>query len=640
VSTYRWLRDDVAISGATAQTYTTVEADVGTTLKFEVTPVAATGELLGIAVESSGTAIANVVPSDIALSSQSVDSNSPSGTIVGTISATDADAGATFTFTLSSGAGCTASDNTKFTISGTDLKMAASTDFYTTSSYTTCIQVADQYNDTYRENFTILVPVPETVAVSSSSTGESTLPDVPRIILDEEKTVDLSAATASVSGGDRDVRIGGTNFNLEAYTAGALSATNVKDTAGISIQQATRITTSQDNLILSHTETADVELQIPDQTVVFGDDDADFVIKPPTDISNTEVLSIPSGFGVGKAVSVGSTTETYVFDTSVLLAFDTTYDRMLMRTSGSSVWESISQCLGTFASPTLPTFPDACWIGSQALRKTHVHTFHLTDFSGLLANNYGSGKQALFREGMQRSDIRQSGYGTDKKTFTDSYALSLAEAKTQNQGKSGISQFITTTWNNNKFLRYISGRMSVSRQQSLVVQPVKYRIARSRRGRGSDIELVLKHRNNKAFLASAPRTPLLKEEFKRIAKLFRPKGVRRNTSRQPKTRASIKKIEMANRTLRTRAIRDQQKAKELSLKNNYSSASKIEKPLSRIQQSQVERSERIRITMTRPKNKGVLRHLQNNLFLFSDFLKTSLFEMADMLSTSLFKVWN
>ncbi|MDP2656684.1 MAG: hypothetical protein Q8P11_03930 [bacterium] len=62
-STFRWLRDDVAIDGATSSTYTTVEADGGTTIKFEVTPVAATGTSPGIAVESVGTAItANSAP--------------------------------------------------------------------------------------------------------------------------------------------------------------------------------------------------------------------------------------------------------------------------------------------------------------------------------------------------------------------------------------------------------------------------------------------------------------------------------------------------------------------------------------------------------------------------------------------------
>ena len=38
-STYRWLRNNIAITGATAATYTLVNADIGKTIKFEVTPI-------------------------------------------------------------------------------------------------------------------------------------------------------------------------------------------------------------------------------------------------------------------------------------------------------------------------------------------------------------------------------------------------------------------------------------------------------------------------------------------------------------------------------------------------------------------------------------------------------------------------
>jgi len=53
VTTFRWLRDGVAISGATASTYVLVSADSGRSINFEVTPIAATGETVGSAVTSS-----------------------------------------------------------------------------------------------------------------------------------------------------------------------------------------------------------------------------------------------------------------------------------------------------------------------------------------------------------------------------------------------------------------------------------------------------------------------------------------------------------------------------------------------------------------------------------------------------------
>ena len=52
-TTFRWLRDGVAISGAAASTYTLVAADNGTLITFEVTPVAMTGTTTGSAATSS-----------------------------------------------------------------------------------------------------------------------------------------------------------------------------------------------------------------------------------------------------------------------------------------------------------------------------------------------------------------------------------------------------------------------------------------------------------------------------------------------------------------------------------------------------------------------------------------------------------
>jgi hypothetical protein len=52
-STYRWLRDEAEIGGATARSYTLVAADQGAMIVFEVTPVAATGASPGAPVQSA-----------------------------------------------------------------------------------------------------------------------------------------------------------------------------------------------------------------------------------------------------------------------------------------------------------------------------------------------------------------------------------------------------------------------------------------------------------------------------------------------------------------------------------------------------------------------------------------------------------
>jgi len=58
ISAIRWLRNNVVISSTTAMSYTLVAADAGNNIKFEVTPTAVTGELIGIATTSN---VINVV---------------------------------------------------------------------------------------------------------------------------------------------------------------------------------------------------------------------------------------------------------------------------------------------------------------------------------------------------------------------------------------------------------------------------------------------------------------------------------------------------------------------------------------------------------------------------------------------------
>jgi hypothetical protein len=54
VSTFRWLRDDIAIIGATGKTYKLTQADEGKALTFEVTHVVTAGDKQGLSIVSSG----------------------------------------------------------------------------------------------------------------------------------------------------------------------------------------------------------------------------------------------------------------------------------------------------------------------------------------------------------------------------------------------------------------------------------------------------------------------------------------------------------------------------------------------------------------------------------------------------------
>ncbi len=63
-STFRWLRDNVAIAGATARSYALVAADQGRLIRFKITPVAQKGTSPGLAVTSAEVGPVTPAPND------------------------------------------------------------------------------------------------------------------------------------------------------------------------------------------------------------------------------------------------------------------------------------------------------------------------------------------------------------------------------------------------------------------------------------------------------------------------------------------------------------------------------------------------------------------------------------------------
>ncbi|MCB2408613.1 cadherin domain-containing protein [Hymenobacter lucidus] len=117
----------------------------------------------------------NSAPTDIALSNASVSENAGANATVGTLSTTDPNAGNTFTYSLVSGAG--SGDNGSFNISGATLRLTASADFETKTSYSVRIRTTDQGGLTYDESFTITITnvneAPTDIALSSNSVAEN-----------------------------------------------------------------------------------------------------------------------------------------------------------------------------------------------------------------------------------------------------------------------------------------------------------------------------------------------------------------------------------------------------------------------------------------------------------------------------------
>ncbi|KPA14543.1 hypothetical protein MHK_005257, partial [Candidatus Magnetomorum sp. HK-1] len=97
----------------------------------------------------------NNYPTAISLSNTQFAENLTIGTIIGTFSTTDADPGDTFTYSLVSGIDST--DNTRFVISGSDLKTNEVFDYETASPYSIRVQTDDNNGGTYEEIFILNV---------------------------------------------------------------------------------------------------------------------------------------------------------------------------------------------------------------------------------------------------------------------------------------------------------------------------------------------------------------------------------------------------------------------------------------------------------------------------------------------------
>ncbi len=114
----------------------------------------------------------NSSPTDIILSSSSINENSPLGAVVGTLSTTDPDEGDSFTYMLVSG-------NNAFTIVGDQLLTNSSLDFETQSSYSLRVQTTDSASNSFEEVLTINVndvaenSSPTSIVLSSSSINEN-----------------------------------------------------------------------------------------------------------------------------------------------------------------------------------------------------------------------------------------------------------------------------------------------------------------------------------------------------------------------------------------------------------------------------------------------------------------------------------
>jgi Ca2+-binding RTX toxin-like protein len=118
----------------------------------------------------------NETPTDLSLSNTSINENIADSSFVGTLSSTDPDAGETFTYSLVTGTGST--DNNAFTIAaGGQLKINASPDYETKSSYNIRVRTSDAGGLTYEKALTVNInnvnETPTNLSLSANSINEN-----------------------------------------------------------------------------------------------------------------------------------------------------------------------------------------------------------------------------------------------------------------------------------------------------------------------------------------------------------------------------------------------------------------------------------------------------------------------------------
>ncbi|MBN8456687.1 MAG: cadherin domain-containing protein [Verrucomicrobia bacterium] len=160
------------------------------TLTFTTSSTTGTATITVVAQDDGGTAnggvnssaaqtfvitTTNIAPTNLALSTASIAENNAPGATVGTLTATDADAGQTQAFSLVTGTGDT--DNAAFTIDGSSLKLISGANFEAKSTYSLRVQTNDGAGGTFAKALTVTIldvnEAPADIALSASSIAEN-----------------------------------------------------------------------------------------------------------------------------------------------------------------------------------------------------------------------------------------------------------------------------------------------------------------------------------------------------------------------------------------------------------------------------------------------------------------------------------
>ncbi len=163
----------------------------------------------------------NEAPTDISLSSSTVNENVAANTTVATLSSTDTDDGNTFTYTLATGTGD--ADNASFNIIGENLRIIAIPDFETKNSYSIRIRTTDQGSLAHEEAVTVAISnvneAPTDISLSTSAVNENvasntTIGDLTSSDPDAENTFTYTLVAGTGDADNASFDINGENLRI------------------------------------------------------------------------------------------------------------------------------------------------------------------------------------------------------------------------------------------------------------------------------------------------------------------------------------------------------------------------------------------------------------------------------------------
>ena len=176
ITFYQWFKDGTPLTlfsqagnGPSASTLNTLNIGAG---EYKVKITVQNSDGFTRDIDSSApikiSKVENQSPTDLTTTAASLNENIAANSIVASLGTTDPDVGNTFAYALVPGTGST--DNAAFSISGNQLKINASPNFETKSSYSVRVRTTDQGRLTFEKNLTFSVNDLIEKVTSSAST--------------------------------------------------------------------------------------------------------------------------------------------------------------------------------------------------------------------------------------------------------------------------------------------------------------------------------------------------------------------------------------------------------------------------------------------------------------------------------------